>query len=195
MWDPDCRAPLPERSEDGTLVFSSEPHFTPNMTPEEMIRSGSFGGTAFRRHHSSLLNCDQPETDYSEFPATWYDDLDVSTYLTSQVYRSKTNRYGVKAGQSLMEWERAGWINVQDPRGWFQWYCRFYLGRRTPDDERQIRRWLGVCGTSGRFKRSLVNKIASAGAAWDDESISPIIRQTLQHWGYRLTEADYNEYL
>ncbi|KZT35991.1 hypothetical protein SISSUDRAFT_1050575 [Sistotremastrum suecicum HHB10207 ss-3] len=115
--------------------------------------------------------------------------------MTQQKYDPDMNNYGVKAGQSLEAWEKAGWVTEQDPRGWFQWYCRFYLGRRTADDERQIDRWLGVCGPTGRFKTALVKKIANQSASWNDRDISPVVRQTLQHWAYRLTEADYNAYL
>lgn len=92
---------------------------------------------------------------------------------------------------------RPGWIRSIDPRGWMQWYCRFYQGRRTPDDERQIRRYLSAVGPRGRFKTSLVKKIAGAGGAdsWDDPDIAPILRQTLQHWGVRITREDMLEYL
>ncbi|KAH8111579.1 hypothetical protein DFH11DRAFT_1612409 [Phellopilus nigrolimitatus] len=194
-FDPDYLAPLPTRDASRTLRFADAPHFAPNMTPEEVIRAGSFGGTAFRRHYSSVLQRTLSESDYTEFPSAWYANLDVHVYLTAAEYDPRVNRYRVKAGQTLEDWERAGWIHEQDPRGWFQWYCRFYMGRRTRDDERQIKRWLGVCGPSGRFKRSLVKKIAERSGQWDDETVSPILRQTLQHWGCRLTEADYETYL
>lgn len=95
---------------------------------------------------------------------------------------------GVKAGQSLSDWERSGWIRAQDPRGWFQWYCRFYLGRRTSDDERQISRWSGVCGPNGRFRKALVKKVREAersgsvskGEGWKDENVAPVLRQTCE---------------
>ncbi|KAI5117582.1 hypothetical protein M0805_004577 [Coniferiporia weirii] len=193
-FDSDYRAPLPTRDFDKTLRFKDAPHFTPNMMPEEVLRAGSFGGTAFRRHYSTVLKRMLPETDYTEFPESWYVNLDTHMYLTAEEYDARVNRYRVRAGQSLEDWERAGWVHEQDPRGWFQWYARFYLGRRTRDDERQIRRWTGVCGSTGRFKRSLVKKIAERSGQWDDESISPILRQTLQHWSYRLTEEDYQAY-
>ena len=67
---------------------------------------------------------------------------------------------------------------------------RFYVGRRCDDDTRQIGRWAGVTGTKGRWKRTLMNKIIAAGASWDDGGISPLIRQTLLHWAYEVTEAD-----
>ena len=127
------------------------------------------------------------------------------------------NQYHVKASQSIEEWEKAGepskkkpyviaslipdplgWIRSIDPRGWMQWYCRFYLGRRTPDDDRQIRRYLSAVGPRGRFKTQLVKKIAySDGRAeeWDNHEIAPILRQTLQHWAVRVTKEDMLEYL
>ena len=90
---------------------------------------------------------------------------------------------GVKAGQSLTDWERSGWIRPLDPRGWFQWYTRFYLGRRTPDDDRQISRWSGVCGANGRFKKALVKKVREAGGGekWRDEGVGSVLRQTREY--------------
>ena len=79
-----------------------------------------------------------------------------------------------------------------DPRGWFQWYCRFFSGRRTNDDDRQIGRWKGVAGERGRWKRALVNKIVKANRRFDDGAVSPVIRQTLLHWAHELTEAEFN---
>jgi hypothetical protein len=96
----------------------------------------------------------------------------------------------VKAGQDQHYWEEHGWINEQDPRGWFQWYCRFYLGRRTADDARQISRWTGVGGEKGRWKNNLLNKIVSSNRRFDDASISPVVRQTMLHWAIEVTEKD-----
>ncbi|KAF8322547.1 hypothetical protein DL93DRAFT_2050295, partial [Clavulina sp. PMI_390] len=195
-YPPDYTAPSPTRV-GGTLHFESDPHFSPNLTPEEMMRLGSFGGTFFRAFHSSILHDDIPE-DYDEFPEEWYHGLDADSLLTREVYENSVNRYGVKAGQSLADWEKAGWIRAQDPRGWFQWYCRFYAGRRSPDDGRQIGRWSGVCGPNGRFKKALVKKVVAAGGGgtkWNDEEVAPVLRQTLQHWGYILTESDYQAFL
>jgi hypothetical protein len=91
-------------------------------------------------------------------------------------------------------WESSGWITHIDPYGWFQWYCRFYQGRRTSDDERQISRGLGVMGKTGRWRTSLINKILASNKpldkAIDDPTISPKIRQLLQHWSYKLTLKD-----
>ena len=72
------------------------------------------------------------------------------------------------------------------------WYCDFYNGKKSPDDERQIKRWLGLAGPRGRFMRFLVTQILKKKGTWHDESISPKIRQVLQHWGYKLTKADFD---
>jgi hypothetical protein len=94
----------------------------------------------------------------------------------------------------LNMWEGSGWIRDIDPYGWFHWYCRFYLGRRTSDDARQISRGLGVFGPTGRWSSNLIRKCRSSGklpeVAWNDASISAKVRQLLQHWGYRLTLYD-----
>ncbi len=129
-------------------------------------------------------------------PAWRKDTAFVQKKLTAETYDASVNRFGIKASQSLAEWEKAGWILAQDERGWFQWYLRFYYGRRSPDDERQMARWTKACGRAGRFRKSLAVKIAnSTSRKWDDEMIAPTLRQTLWHWGYELTEQDYQAYL
>ena len=95
---------------------------------------------------------------------------------------------------SLESWEKSGWIVKEDPYGWFQWYCRFYRGRRMYDDERQIDRWAKLAGPNGRFRRRLMNEIIKKGKKYDDPSVSPVIRQVLLHWGYELTKKDFDEY-
>mgnify|MGYP001412864166 CR=1 FL=1 len=91
-------------------------------------------------------------------------------------------------------WEKNNWIVEEDPYGWFQWYCRFYNGRRIDDDERQIKRWLNIAGPNGRFRRRLMNKIIQTGKKYNDKSVSPVIRQVLLHWGYELTKEDLRKY-
>jgi len=83
------------------------------------------------------------------------------------------------------------WIRSQDPRGWFQWYCNYYLGRRSSDDERQIARWKDFCGHSGRWRNNIYSKIHRTGD-WD---ISPRIQQSLLHWGYAVNQHDYEVWL
>ena len=105
------------------------------------------------------------------------------------------NKYGKKVGTTLKFWEDKEWIDKQDPYGWVQWYCEFYLGRRSHDDERQIDRWKKLAGPKGRFRKWLVTQILKKGTKkdWDDHSISPAIRQTLQHWAYKLKKKDFNK--
>ena len=83
--------------------------------------------------------------------------------------------------------EKKGWINPVDNYGWFQWYFRYYLGKRSKDDERQIKRWNGIVN---RLKGKLIEMIKKAGSTFDDYSVSPKIRQILLHWGYELIESD-----
>ena len=87
----------------------------------------------------------------------------------------------------LRFWENNGWIHSIDPYGWFQSYFRYWLGRRSEDDERQIKRWKGIVI---RFKGKLVEMIKNIGTKFDDYSISPKIRQILLHWDYQLVESD-----
>ena len=95
------------------------------------------------------------------------------------------NKYGVKCGTSLRFWKNKGWINEIDPYGWFLWYFRYWLGRRSKDDESQINRRKKIVS---RFRGKLVKMITDAGSKFDDNSILPKIRQVLLHWGYELTE-------
>jgi len=184
--------PLPKRDTDGVLLFSDAKEFRPNMTPKEVLHAGSFGGTYFRPIKSSITGLSYNKV-WNELPQDWLQGLDAKKMIYSSIYDEKINTYKVKCGGSLEMWETSGWIVEQDPYGWFQWYCRFYLGRRTEDDTRQIGRWKNCCGPKGRWKGNLVGKIARAGAAYNNHAISPVVRQTLQHWGYRLTEKDYKE--
>ncbi|KAJ8315172.1 hypothetical protein KUTeg_007322 [Tegillarca granosa] len=114
--------------------------------------------------------------------------------VSSPTYDEKVNTYKVKCGGSLEMWESSGWIHKQDPYGWFQWYCRFYQGRRSADDERQIGRWLRCAGIQGRWRNNLISKCVKSGCGFDNVGISPVVRQTLQHWGYRLTWEDFDVY-
>lgn len=100
------------------------PDFRPDLTPKEMLELGVFGG-------KYMTDC------RDEFPADWFDNA----RLCPERHDPEVNYFGVSASQPLREWRRKGWIYEEDPRGWFQWYCRYYMGRRCPDDERQIKRW------------------------------------------------------
>ncbi len=166
--------------------------FKPNRTPEEVLRAGSFGGTYFRPIISSVTNVKyNPATVLKEtVEPEWIANLDKKSMLTSSTYNASINKYKVKCGGSLGMWESSGWIADSDPYGWFQWYCNFYRGRRCDDDERQMSRWLKSAGPTGRFRSQLCNKILAQGgvAKVNDVKISPVIRQTLLHWGLEITE-------
>ena len=177
------------------VYFKDYPEFKPNLTPKQVLRMGSFGGTYFRDIHSSVTGKNyKGKTVIKNLPKDWFQGLNIDKKITSSKYDKKLNKYGVKCGSSLEDWESKNWILAQDPYGWFQWYCRFYLGRRTKDDRRQIDRWLKLAGPKGRFRRTLMNKIIKNGKSFNDESISPVIRQTLQHWGYKLTKSHLESY-
>ena len=186
------------RDKKGIIHFDDYPEFQPNLTPREIFEKGSFGGTYWRPIYSSVVNKDLKNQHRSK---KWNVDeifkgLD-DNILTKSKCDIKINKYKVRVGQSLEEWERerkgGSWIREDDPYGWVQWYCRFYNGRRlnNGEDERQISRWAGIASERGRFRRWLVTLILKNNSAWNDFSVSPSIRQTLQHWAYELTENDY----
>ena len=95
--------------------------FLPNLTPKEVIQYGSFGGIYFYDEEGTI------NINYKEFPSDWFEGLDESQFK-SKKYNKKVNYFKIKSGLSQEEWEEKGWINSQDPRGWFQWYCRYFLG-------------------------------------------------------------------
>jgi len=101
--------------------------FKPELTPKEMLELGIFGG-------KYMTDCKK------EFPRSWF----TQAKLYSEKHDRKLNFFGVNASQPLSVWREKGWINPDDPRGWFQWYCRYYMGRRHEDDERQIKRWKAI---------------------------------------------------
>ena len=188
------QAPLPKRLKNGDWKFSDCPEFTPNLSPREIFQRGSFGGAYWRSITSAVTCRTYPNNQHIEFKE-WWAGIDDAR-LNAPVADVSVNKYGVHSGSSLAEWERVRsdgtrWIHKQDPYGWVQWYCRFFKGRRTPDDARQIQRWKNYAGPRGRFRRRLVNMVrdqhgAKAALKHADASISPVIRQGLQHWGFVL---------
>lgn len=134
------------------------PDFRPELTPAEMLALGVFGG-------KYMTDC------RDEFPASWF----RRAKLCSERHDPKLNFFGVNASQSLAEWRKRGWIYHEDPRGWFQWYCRYFLGRRCPDDERQIGRWRAI-----KRHRAQVEHGCWPG----DLSCRRRQRQALLHWAY-----------
>ena len=174
----------------GTYRFKDYPEFKPNLSPREMFKLGSFGGTYWRPIYSSITK-KQIKNQHLKYPKSWWKGI-PDEHLTSDTCDVSINKYKVSVGTSLDFWESKKWINKLHPYGWVQWHCDFYQGKRGDDDERQIQRWKNLAGPKGRFMRFLVTQIIKKGAKWNDETVSPKIRQVLQHWGYKLTSADYN---
>ena len=157
--------------------------FNPMLTPKKMLQKGIFGGTYFSR----LI-------DIEDFPNNWFCELDKKYYL-SKNYNIETNYFKIKSGLSQKEWEVKGWIHRDDPRGWFEWYCKYSLGRRHEDDARQIKRWLAFCGPKGRWRNIIYKKIYNAGCDIDCSwNISRRIQQSLLHWSYVVNEEDYEHW-
>lgn len=184
------RQDVPKRAANDDLIFKDHPEFVPNRTPEEVLRGGAFGGTYFRPITSAVTNISYKSADVlaDTVRPEWIEGLGKATMLTSMKYRVEVNKHGAKCGGSLGMWESSGWMADCDPYGWFQWYCRFYQGRRTSDDPRQIQRFNNATGPRGRFRNQLLNKILAAKADLHDNTISPVIRQVLFHWGWVPTE-------
>jgi hypothetical protein len=136
-----------------------DPEFKPQLTPEEMLALGVFGG-------KYMTDCRK------EFPASWFTGAKLS--LSRKNYR--LNYFGVDASQSLSVWRRNGWLHDDDPRGWFQWYCRYFMGRRMPlEDTRQIKRWMA-------FRRHIIQIRRNCEPG--DPFCRPRQRQALLHWAY-----------
>jgi hypothetical protein len=190
--------PVPTRDSSGCVIFEDAADFRPNLTPKEVLQLGSFGGGYFRPIFSKVT-VKAYDRVWEELPEDWIEGMDVETQVASTVYRIELNKYKVNCGGKVNKadafgqhlWEQSGWIEAQDPYGWFMWYCRFYQGRRSDDDSRQIGRWAKCAGLKGRWKQNLIGKCLSKGLRYDDGSVSPVVRQTLQHWAYRLTETDF----
>ena len=110
--------------------------FRPNITPVEVIKKGPFGGTYFRYIYFSVTD-KWYKNSWKEFSVL--KDIDHK-YYCSNYYDASVNKYGVKCGASLRFWENKGLIYSIDPYGWFHWYFRYWLGRRSVDDKRQVNR-------------------------------------------------------
>jgi hypothetical protein len=135
-----------------------DPEFKPQLTPKEMLELGVFGG----RYMTDCRN---------EFPKSWF----ARAKLLPGGKNPKLNFFKVDASQPLSVWRRKGWIHPNDPRGWFQWYCRYYMGRRMEDDARQIGRWKKMARHVAQVKGNCER---------GDLSCRPRQRQALLHWAY-----------
>lgn len=135
------------------------PDFKPDLTPKEMLELGVFGGLYFG---------DKPK----EFPKDWFKKAKLSN---DGIVHKELNYYGVNASQPRSIWLEKGWIHKDDPRGWFQWYCRYYMGRRHEDDERQVKRWRAIKRHVTQIKKNCKVK---------DQTCRRRQRQAILHWAY-----------
>jgi hypothetical protein len=136
-----------------------DPEFTPDLTPKEMLELGVFGGKYMTDTRG-------------EFPADWFENARLAAAGADKAL----NYFGVHASQPLSVWRDKGWIHPDDPRGWFQWYCRYFRGRRSPDeDRRQIKRWKAIRRHVQQIRRN-----CEPG----DLFCRPRQRQALLHWAY-----------
>ena len=181
---------MPRKNSHGEIIFKDYPNFKPNLTPKEIFRLGSFGGTYWREIYSCVTKkCYKNK--HKKYPSHWWKNIPTAWLTTEwENYDKKINQYKVKVGTTLEFWEEKEWITENHPYGWVQWYCDFYMGKRSDDDEWQIKRWINTAGPRSRFRRALINLIKKHKAKYNDYKISPKIRQTLQHWGYKLTSRD-----
>ena len=159
------RIEVQDRMQQGYRYVRTEPagrnfhrDFQPDLTPPQMLELGVFGG-------KYMTDC------AAEFPEDWF----RNAKLCPERHDPALNCFGVNASQPLSVWREKGWIHPDDPRGWFQWYCRYYLGRRHPDDERQIARWRGIRRHIAQLQRH---------CAVGDFACRPRQRQSLLHWAY-----------
>lgn len=135
------------------------PDFKPDLTPKQMLALGVFGGVYMR-------DCTK------EFPSDWF----TRAKFAEGPRDAKINLFKINASQPLSVWQSKGWIYHEDPRGWFQWYCRYYMGRRIPaEDTRQIKRWKAI-----RRHMAQVSNNCRVG----DMTCRPRQRQALLHWAY-----------
>ena len=138
--------------------------FGANKTPIEVIKEGAFRGTYFTEIYSGVTGKWYKKS-WKEFDQL--KDIDQK-YYCSDYYDVSVNKYGVKCETSLRFWKNNRWINEIDPYGWFQSYFRYWLGRRSKDDERQINRWKKI---TSRFRGKLVKMNKDAYSKFDDYSI------------------------
>ena len=155
------------------VTFNDHPEFKPDYTPKQMFNLGIFGGAYFRPIHSTITgkNYQNKHKEFKFLKGIPENKLCNSVFLDKEI-----NKFKIHASLSLKYWEDKGWIKPQDPYGWVQWYCRFYSGRRSVDDSRQIKRFQRILTRFGEQKKT------------------PRISQALLHWGIDASK-DHSNYI
>ena len=154
-----------DRMQKGSYVLTEDegknfdPDFKPELTPKEMLELGVFGG-------KYMTDCK------GEFPWAWFE----KAKLSPEGKDTSLNYFGVDASLPLGDWLKKGWIHPEDPRGWFQWYCRYFYGRRIPlEDARQIKRWKAMKRHVGAIRKNCHPLVLDCRRKQ---------RQALLHWAY-----------
>lgn len=178
----------PKRRQDGSFEFPDCPMpFHPNVSPKEILKYGAYGGSYFRDIRDEYGTLHKGRDQISEFPQLWFKGLNLDKYVHSPIYDIKVNCYRAKCGTGLKMWHEKKWMRPQDPYGWFQWYCRFFAGRRDrEEDTRQIKRANAVMGASGRWRVRLTRLCERNKVSCKDPNNYPVLRQILLHWGFRI---------
>ena len=155
-----------DKMQKGYSYYLTEPtgknfdrRFKPELSPPQMLALGVFGG-------KYMTDCQK------EFPASWF----KKAKLCSAKHDPNLNFFGVNASQPLSVWKEKSWVRRYDPRGWFQWYCRYYMGRRIPfEDNRQITRWLAITRHIAQVKKNCRKGELNCRRRQ---------RQAILHWAY-----------
>jgi hypothetical protein len=138
--------------------------FKPDLTPKEMLELGVFGGAYFIGVDGLIP---------SDIPKSWFKGVKLSKTGKKE---DNLNFFGQNASQPLSFWQKKGWIYKDDPHGWFQWYCRYFLGRRiVGEDDRQIKRWKAI-------QRHIAQVVKNCRP--HDLNCRRKQRQAILHWGY-----------
>lgn len=155
--------------------------FYPNTSPREMVELGVFGGSYFGPNAGPELGDEQEKLIKSIFKG-----IDIDLYKADK-YSIKKNKFKIRSGMPYKYWLDMNWFHHRDPFGWFEWYCKYTLGQRGEDDDRQIRRWQDFAGRNGRWRNNIYKKVYET-KNWN---VSPRIQQSLLHWGYQINTDDY----
>ena len=181
----------PEKTEGGWYHFEDYPEFKPNLSPREVFLMGAFGGTYWRPISSKLSNKTH-ENQHKKYPDSWWEGIpDDRLARPIEKYDRNINSYKIKVGQSTDFCEKNGWATPQHPYGWFQWYCDFFTGERSQYDKKMVNLWLLYSGPDGGIRKWLSRLIREKSDDYKDPTVAPSLRQCLLHWGYHLTNKDY----
>ena len=184
------------------IFFDDRPEFTPHYSPLTMLKCGVFGGTYFNEEPSALQGWQNVQQFLGSRHEFWkqlnetFPKLSDFAKLSNGFYDKENNFFKVRSGKDQAYWEDKGWIHPDDPRGWFEWYIKFYYGRRHEDDDRQIKRWSDFITRHSGMLVYLTRKhlnVMSLDHLDREEVIvaqqqaSPVTCQNLLQWSWNFT--------